>query len=510
MTLENKYTKYLRTSHTYIGLFAIVFFYISTVFGTITVFKPYINSWESPSKHFSLINQEDLNLDQLIDKGLVQLNNPTNNIKITLPSSTEKAVAIKYGFSENVYINPHSNQIVKAEYENSLLSTFFNQMHINVNMSKTGQFIMGLTSISMVFLTISGIYLWLLNRKKRTKISNFWLRWHKDLSLLILPYILVFALTGAVLGIMLTMASPFAYSASDAKETNMSKIVRPIIFSKPTNVKSLNQPAQMKAYSYLFKKAQKNYQDLHITDITLYNWKDKNARAVFNGYLKNNRILTATVNRVNIVLNGVTGEIVRKKTLENSHKVSQLLSAFYFFHFISDEDILVRILYLLVGIGFAIGLVFGLFVWIDKKVSKDEKKYFNIITKLSAAFSIGIIPSISFTLFLYWLLPFELHNRDTWIIGGFYVLWSFTFLWSVYKSDVLDATKTFIYLNSYFLILAVFLHGYRTDMYLWDSFNTSVNDIFYMDLSLLFFGIVSFFIAYKMNQLKFLDRFKGY
>lgn len=510
MTLENKYTKYLRSSHTYLGIFAIVFFYISTVFGTITVFKPYINSWESPTKHFALIDQNELNLDLAIDKGLNQLNNPTNNIKITLPSSTEKAVSIKYGFSENIYINPHNNELISSQYENSLLSTFFNKMHIDINMSKIGQLLMGITSIVMIFLTISGIYLWLLNRKKRAYISNFWLRWHKDLSLFILPYIIVFALTGAVLGVMLSMSSPFAYVASDAKETNMSKIVRPIIFSPPVKVKSINVNATMKPYSYLYQKAQENYQDLQITDIALYNWRDKNARIVFNGYLKNNRILTAKVNRLNIVLNGETGEIVRKKTLENTHKVSQALSAFYFFHFITDEDILVRIAYLLFGIGFGIGLVFGLFVWIDKKVSKHDKKYFTIITKLSVAFSVGIIPAITFTLFLYWLLPFDIHNRDTWIIGGFFVLWSFTFFYSVYKKDVLDATRIFIYLNALFLFLVVFLHGNKTDMYLWNSFNKSIWDIFYMDLSLLVFGIISLIIAFKMNSFKFLNNFRGY
>jgi len=510
MKLENRYIKSLRVSHTYLGLFAIVFFYISTFFGTITALKPYIASWESPSRHFELVSQNELDLDKAITKGLDLLNNPENKVKITLPTSLEKAIGIQYGFSEKIYIDPNTNELLDTKYENNLLSNFYNQMHINVNMSQTGQILMGITSIIIVFLTISGVYLWILNRKNRTNIKNFWFRWHKDISLLMIPYILIFALTGAVLGVMLNLASPFAYSASDAKETNMSKIVRPVIFAPPVKIKSSNQQATMQKYSTLYEKAKNNYENLNITQISLFNWNDKNARVVFSGYLQNNRILTARVNRVNIVLNGETGQIVTKTTLDDTHEVSQFLSAFYFFHFITDEDILVRILYLILGVAFAISLVFGLFIWIEKKVSKDKNRYFSIITKLSAAFAIGIIPATSFTLFLYWILPFSLQDRDTWIIGGFYAMWSFTFFHSVYKKDSIDATKDFMYLNSAFLILAVFLHGIKTDIFLWDSFNFSMWGIFYIDFIMFIFGLASFYFAKNIHNFKFLTRFKGY
>ena len=510
MNLENKYIKSLKVSHTYLGLFAIIFFYISAFFGTITVLKPYISIWESPSKHFSIITTNDINLDLAIANGLEALNNPTNKVKITLPSSTEKAITMKYGFSENIYINPNTSKVLNSESQNNLLSNFFNQMHINVNMSATGQLLMGTASIVIVYLTISGIYLWLLNRKKRTQIKNFWFRWHKDLSLFMLPYITVFSLTGAVLGIMLTTSSPFAYSASNGQETSMAKLVKPIIFAKPVKVTSSKEKATMEKYSILYKKAQDNYLKLHITEISLFNWNDKNARIVFSGYLNDNRILTGRVNRINIILNGETAEIVRKKTLDDTHEISQVLSAFYFFHFITDEDILLRIIYMILGVIFTISLVFGLFIWILKKIPKGEKTYFNIITKLATAFTIGIIPASTFTLFLYWILPFSVQNRDTWIIGGFYVLWSFTFLYSVYKKDSLDAVKCFLYLNAIFLILAVFFHGYRTDIFLWNSYTYSMWIIFYMDLFMLIFGMSSYFFAKNIDQIRFFDKFKGY
>lgn len=511
MTLENRYLKFLKQSHTYLGIFAIIFFFISTFFGTITVLKPYLASWESPSKHIALVQNEKIDLDKAINEGLNKLNNPTNKINITLPSYKDKTLSMKYGFSENIYIDPNTNKLLNTKNEDALLSNFFNQMHINVNMSAIGQVLMGIASIVIVFLTISGIYLWLLNRKKRTApVKNFWFRWHKDLSLLMLPYIIIFALSGAVLGVMLGAASPFAYAATDGKEVIMSKLVRPAVFTRPVSVKASNEPAQMQEFSKLYNIAKENYKNLNITNISLFNWQDKNARIVFSGYLKDNRILSARVNRTGIVLNGETGDIVRKIGLEDTKPMAKFLSAFYFFHFITDEGILVRTIYIILGLVFGISMVFGLFVWIEKKLPKNEESYFSIVPKLSTALTVGLIPATAFTMFLYWLIPFYMEERNTWIIGGFFALWSFTFLFSAYKKEALEATKFFMYLSSIFLFLAVFLHGSRTGVFIWDSFNKSIWDIFYMDLFLFTLGVLSYFFAKKMDNLTFLNRFKGY
>ncbi len=512
MQVQNIYLKYLKESHLYLGLFAILFFYISTFFGTITVLKPYLNSWESPSKHITLIDKEKIDLDSSINAGLNQLGNPTNKIKITLPSSLKTSISMKFGHSEKIYIDPNTNKILDSSKEENLLSDFFNQMHISVNMSRPGQILMGLASISIIFLTISGIYLWLLNRKKRSKEKSFWFRWHKDISLIMLPYIIVFALSGAVLGVMLLASSPFAYSATDGKETIMGKLVRPAVFTRAVKIRASGEKAQMLEFSKLHEKAKSNYSNLHIKEISLYNWKDKNSRIVFSGYLKDNSILTARVNRAHLVLNGETGEIVRKIGLENTHGGAQFLSAFYFFHFITDEGAIFRAIYVILGIAFAISLVFGAFIWIERKLSKlkEQKKFFHIIPKITTAFTIGIIPATTFSLFLYWALDFNMDNRNTWIIGGFYTMWSFTFLYSVYKKDALDATKLFMYLNAIFLILAVLLHGNATNMYIWNSFSNSIWDIFAMDLFFLICGVLSFLFAKNMDRLNFLNRFRGY
>ncbi len=509
MNLDNIYLKYLIRAHTIIGVFVVFIFFISTYFGTITLFKPYINSWESTSRHFSIKDESTLNLDIAITEALKKLKNPTTNIQIELPSFKDKTLSVKYGFSEKVHIDPNTNKVLDTSQDTGLISNFFNQMHINLNLKRPGQILMGLTSIVIIFLTISGIYLWLVSRKKRVNSKKgFWFKWHKDLSLIILPYILIFSMTGAVLGVMLTASAPFALSSTDGKEANMSKLVRPVVFSRACKIKKSGESAQMQTISSLYAKAQKQYPELVIKNIMLNAWNDKNACIAFIGHLEDNRALTGTTNRVGISFNAFSGELIQKKNLDNSHSMAKVLSGFYWLHFLPDEELFIRILFLIFGFCFATSMVFGTLIWLEKRANKHkkEKEYFSFVSKFSLALFIGILPATSFLLFLYWALPLHINEKNTWILGGFFVLWSFTLLYSVYKQNTVEIIKFFMKINAIFLILSVLFHGIRSKYFIWDSFAAGLYEIFWIDLSLIIFAILSFFISKKMPNIKLLER----
>lgn len=513
MSVDNLYLKYLIRSHTLLGIFVVFIFYISTYFGTITLFKPYLKNWESPSHHFKVVENTEPDLDKAIRAGLKELNNPNDRVQITLPSFNEKTLSIKFGFSEKIYIDPYTNKVIDTKNENSFISNFFNQMHISLDTPPIGQILMGIVSISIVFLTISGIYLWLINRPKRSnKKVGFWFRWHKDLSLLLLPYILVFSLTGAVLGVMILSATPFVYSASQGEETHISKVVRPIIYPRQGYAKKSGVPASMQKFSILYDKAQKNYPNLNITNISLNSWNDKNARIVFSGYLDENKILSSRANRATIVLSGASGEILEKKGIEDTHIISQVMSGFYFFHFISDEGIIVRLIYLILGLVFGLSMIFGIYIWLEKKIQRygEDGSFYKYLSQFSTALTIGVIPASAFILFIYWLLPFNYIDKETWLKGGFYALWCFTLFYSVYKNDMLSILKLFAKLSGIFLLLAVILHQLRTNVFLWDSFQKNMDAIFWVDTSLLLLAIASLLFAKNIERIKFLQKIRGF
>ena len=138
------------------------------------------------------------------------------------------------GFQKKYMYIQKPNKIIDSSKDTNRVSTFFNMMHITLQIPKVGKMFMGIVSLAIMFLTITGLYLWLINRKKRVKSrKSFAFRWHKDISLILLPYIFLFSLSGALLGVMIFPGSmPFAFSAVENEKPNVKKIVRPLLMSK--------------------------------------------------------------------------------------------------------------------------------------------------------------------------------------------------------------------------------------------------------------------------------------
>ncbi|WP_072681342.1 PepSY domain-containing protein [Arcobacter sp. LA11] len=500
--------KYLIKAHTQLGLFAIFFFFISAFFGTITLFLPQIHTWENPSRYFAHEKEYSYKLDELIKRTIKEEGFNTNFIEIKLPSYRDNVIAINDPTSRTKYINPYTLKMLDTTSDKSFLSKFFNELHIGRNIPKIGQLLMGIASILIIFLTVSGVVLYF-NKHKQNN-TNFNFKWHKNISLILLPYIIVFSLTGSVLGFMLSSASPFAYTATKAETTNMRSLVGPIIFPKDKIPKKNISFEKFQDIDKLIEKAKTIIPNLEVKTIKLLQWNDKNAQIKIEGYLKTNRILTGNVNKLYVLLNPISGELIEKKDLNNSHLGNKSLSAFYFFHFIPDETLFVRLIYLVLSIAFLLSLAFGFLIWSEKKASKYQNNwdYFNFTGRFAIAIMFGVIPASALMLVLYWALPPELFQRIIWIKGIFYSFWAFTLLLSIYYDDVLDILKTLALFTAIFLFSTIIAHIMVAKTYIAKLVREdSMHTVLYFDLVLFILSIL-FFIFYKYShKIKFFTKY---
>lgn len=506
MNLKSLNLKFLIKAHTKIGLFALFFFYTSALFGTITLFLPQIKQWESPSRYFIEEASYNYTLDKLINRTIKEEGFSTQKVEITLPNYRDNVIAINDPSSRTKYVNPYTLKMLDTTSDRSFLSKFFNDIHIGNNIPKIGQFLMGIASILTIFLILSGVILFI--NKHRTK-GSFNFKWHRDISLIILPYILVFALTGSVLGFMLNSSSPFAYAATKAETTSMRSLVGPIIFPKESIPKKSTQAVMMNI-DELINKVNQIHPNLEISKITLFQWYDKNAKIKFSGQLKNNRILTGRINRQYITLKGNNGILIDKKDLSNSHFGNRFLSAFYYFHFITDEKLVIRIIYLVLGICFLGSLAFGFLIWSEKQASKfnSNRLYYNFLSRFSIAVMFGVFPAIALTLFLYWAIPAELFQRVLWIKGSFYLFWAFTLVLSAYFEDVLDLLKSLALFCSLFLFATIIAHIMNATTAIATLIQSEhMHSVLYFDLTLLILSILCFLFYKYAHKIKFIAKY---
>lgn len=505
--LKNINLKLLISAHTMVGLFAIFFFYIASYFGTITLFFSQIHTWENPSRYFIYEKEYAPNIDTLITRTIKEEGFNTKEISIVLPSYKDNVISISDQISRTKYINPYTLKMIDTTSERSFLSKFFNDLHVGRNIPMIGQLLMGISSMLIIFLCLSGLILFF-NKHKKTK-QEFNFKWHKNLSIILLPYIIVFSITGSILGFMLSNSSPFAYTASNTNSSNMRALVGPILFPKDKIAKK-SQSAKMQNIDFLISRAKSLYPNLVIKNLKLMQWNDQNAQIKISGYESNNRALTGQINRVFIILNAVNAREITRKNLENSHIGNKTLSGLYFLHFIPDETLFVRLIYFIFSIAFLISLILGFLLWSNKKASqyKDNRDYFNFLSRFSISIIFGVIPSTALVLLLYWAIPFDLFQRIIWIKGSFYSFWAFTLVLCMYYDDVLDLLKGLAFLTSAFLFSTIIAHmiSAKTAIAFLVKQN-HMHNIFYVDLVLLFLALV-FFLFYKYaNKIKLFSKY---
>lgn len=493
MILQNLNLKFLLKAHTKLGLFALYFFYISAFFGTIALFVPQIKTWENLSRYFIEQPNYSYTLNALIKRTIQEEGFNTKLIEVTLPSYKDNVIAINDPSSRTKYINPYTLKMLDTSQDKAFLSQFFNEIHMGRNIPNIGQFLMGISSVLMLFLTLSGLILFF-NKHKKNK-SDFNFKWHKNISMILLPYILVFSLTGAVIGFMFPTSWTFALSATHAEQSNMRALVGPIIFSKDVIPSKSNVSQNMINIDTLMKKAKELYPALHINKFKLLQWNDKNAHIKFIGYDKNQRALSGRVNRLFITLDAHSAKEIERKDLQNAHTIATTLSGFYFFHFIPDETLLVRVLYFIVSLIFLFSLALGFLIYSNKQISKYKNKrhYYSFLNRFSIAVMLGVIPSTALTLLLYWAMPFELFERIQWIKGSFYICWAFMLLLSAAIDDILDLLKSLALITSIFLFSTILAHIIKAKKQLALLVQEStMHTVLYIDAVLLILSLLSF------------------
>ena len=126
--------KRLFNIHKFIGVNVLLFFFISLFFGILTIFQPYVNTWEDSKQHVNDIKISDIDLD----KCLKQITKRTyfgedgkkvrnDIISLSFPSIEVSATnLIRVRNRPNFYLDPNTCKRVRPK--NFKISQFFDKM----------------------------------------------------------------------------------------------------------------------------------------------------------------------------------------------------------------------------------------------------------------------------------------------------------------------------------------------------------------------------------------------
>lgn len=135
--------------------------------------------------------------------------------------STSPGISYQVGTSQGtVYVNQYTGEILGVQHEPDFATNALNkihQVHLRLairNQADTGKEIVKWTGMVILFLLVSGLYLWWpvkrVTIRKGASARRFWFDTHNTVGIFSLAFLLALAITGAVIGFE-DMATPWFY-----------------------------------------------------------------------------------------------------------------------------------------------------------------------------------------------------------------------------------------------------------------------------------------------------------
>ena len=265
--------------------------------------------------------------------------------------------------------------------------------------------------------------------------------------------------------------------------------------SEKTKTISLNE---------LYEKAQKEFDDIVIYSMHVYNHKDINARVKFIGYEPHNYFISSMTNKSYIVLDGVSGEILDKKSADQGSFTEKTLDAIFYLHYIRTFENLPRLIFGIIAILIFAGTVFSMNLWLER--ANKDKFTFKVLKPLSLTIALGSLVSASSLFAITWIIPKayssftlfdELYFTHEFI---FYVIYLLVFIYIFIKKDYYKTIQNCFYFSSLLLLIAFISHNIFSGYTIMSTFTSGMYEIFIMDVLLIIGSLLLFVVAKKLSR----------
>lgn len=187
--------------HRWFGLLAALPLLIVMLSGTLLALAPEIDRQLEPQLYHS---PSEARLPLMGVVNLLKSQEPELHIAhVSVPHSAGKPFTVygrKAGKHVKLYINGSSGAIYQAS--DSQFIRWLETLHRNLTLKQPGRYLVGVSTIVLALLTLSGLYLWWPMRRhtiNRLRSRGDALSWHNSIGLISLPFLLMVALTGITL-----------------------------------------------------------------------------------------------------------------------------------------------------------------------------------------------------------------------------------------------------------------------------------------------------------------------
>ncbi|GAB3793820.1 PepSY-associated TM helix domain-containing protein [Spirosoma humi] len=246
--------------HVWLGLLAGSIILVISLTGTILVYRDEIDHALNPELFESPAQGKKLTYGQITEQ--LKRDHPTWKLAFLFRTEGENEANLPYrahlkGEDVEVFINPYTGKITGSRIHDSAFIEVVLDIHRTLLIPVAGRYIVGISALILVILTISGLRLWLprqwkhlksrLTIKRKASLTRQNYDLHQVLGFYSSPFVLLIALTGVVIT-FLTIIAPVMFLVSFEKPKSLAQILNNksvyITGAKPIGVDSAIAIAQ--------------------------------------------------------------------------------------------------------------------------------------------------------------------------------------------------------------------------------------------------------------------------
>ncbi|MCD0488419.1 PepSY domain-containing protein [Pedobacter sp. MC2016-14] len=221
--------------HLYLGLFAGVIVAFVGITGSILVFQDEIDRLLNPELFNITAAKQKLPVAEVVS--IVKREHPKlviNYIDIKTTNPFEAYAAYNFKTEEEYFINPYNGELSGKRIHESSFIHIVTELHRTLLIPVAGRYIVGLASLCLLILTISGLRMWIpkkwnqLKSSLSVKFSGSFKRqnydWHNVLGVYSSPVVSMLALTGFCITFS-TIVIPFLFILNGKSPQGVAKLL---------------------------------------------------------------------------------------------------------------------------------------------------------------------------------------------------------------------------------------------------------------------------------------------
>jgi len=436
--MEQERTKRVYDLHAWTGVVCGLFIYVVSLSGVFALFGDELRTWEEQETRIAVAREtapvmpllsafvaETTKKGRLLD---LSLNLPTGPEPFYLATALVKT-ADGPVITEEQRWHPNAGTVLPLRAKG--LSYWIVDFHRNLMLDRTlGRFLVALSGIVLLVLIVSGlvmhrkifqeIFTWRLSRSIRLK----WQDSHKTIAVWGLPCHLMFAFTGAWLGLVIIFV-PITAMISFKGDTGA--LIEAVLGPQP-------QPTGISARMFSIDEARdRAYRHVGIRpdSVSISLWGDEKAKYRFR-YPPSR----ALISHAWIDISATTGRIIDARLTDKPGLTFRVNPAMTTLHYGQFGGLWIKFLYVVLGISLCLITATGLMIWLERRLQGSDARVF--IRALSRT-TVGVCAGMGLASFAIFfadkLLPDSAQNRISVIGITYFGVWAAAVLYALLRRN---------------------------------------------------------------------------